>query len=93
MLCVSHSLRPKFITSRQCFVMYQLAKILHSIFVEVKQTTAAHLAFFCRRKRRKETRKKVLEDGTEVEVEVEVDEEGNEVEGKVVSILDALDKK
>ena len=35
----------------------------------------------------------MLEDGTEVEVEVEVDEEGNEVEGKVVSILDALDKK
>ncbi|KAL5247538.1 hypothetical protein ACHWQZ_G019427 [Mnemiopsis leidyi] len=45
-----------------------------------------------KRKRRKETRKKVLEDGTEVDVEVEVDEDGNEVEGKVVSILDTLDK-
>ena len=46
-----------------------------------------------RRKLRKQTRKNVLEDGTEVEVEVDVDEEGNGVENKFVGILDSLENK
>ena len=42
------------------------------------------LLFNPRRKLRKETRKKTLEDGTEVEVEVQVDEDGNYLDRKVV---------